>query len=56
MFVLQAVVRNATTQAQVELFEQEMTRMKLKHQLDVKVSSGKYLSLVVRKPVFGVSD
>lgn len=32
----EAVVRNATTQAQVELFEQEMTRMKLRHQLDVK--------------------
>ena len=37
-FNSQSVVRNATTQAQVEMFEQEMTRMKLKHQLDVKVS------------------
>ncbi|KAL4230969.1 hypothetical protein ACF0H5_011342 [Mactra antiquata] len=31
-----AALRNATTQAQVEMFEQEMTRMKLAHQLEMK--------------------
>ncbi|KAH3835185.1 hypothetical protein DPMN_108532 [Dreissena polymorpha] len=31
-----AAVRNATTQAQIEMFEQELTRMKLAHQLEVK--------------------
>ena len=37
LFHLQAALRNATTQGQVEMFEQEMTRMKLAHQQEIKV-------------------
>ena len=36
-FCIQAALRHATSQAQVERFEQEVTRMKLDHQLDIKV-------------------
>ncbi|WAQ99718.1 CD158-like protein [Mya arenaria] len=36
-----ATLRNATTQAQVEMFEQEMTRMKLAHRLEVKEAAQK---------------
>ncbi|XP_052796141.1 coiled-coil domain-containing protein 158-like isoform X1 [Mya arenaria] len=37
----EATLRNATTQAQVEMFEQEMTRMKLAHRLEVKEAAQK---------------
>ncbi|XP_045203592.2 trichohyalin-like isoform X4 [Mercenaria mercenaria] len=44
-----AALRNATTQAQVEMFEQEMTRMKLAHKLEVKEAVQKASSQHVDK-------
>ncbi|XP_060565991.1 uncharacterized protein LOC132725016 [Ruditapes philippinarum] len=44
-----AALRNATTQAQVEMFEQEMTRMKLAHKLEVKEAVQKAASHHVDK-------
>lgn len=33
----QATLKSSTSQAQIEQFEQEIARLKIKHQLDLKV-------------------